>query len=36
MAENACEKIAQEMNIDFSVKEKKGQYTVTLVFAIVE
>ncbi|RHV13986.1 sensor histidine kinase [Clostridium sp. OM05-9] len=31
-----CEKIAQEMNIDFSVKEKKGQYTVTLVFAIVE
>ena len=31
-----CEKIAQEMNIDFSVKEKKGQYTVILVFAIVE
>lgn len=31
-----CEKIAQEMNIEFSVKEKKGQYTVTLVFAIVE
>ena len=31
-----CEKIAQEMNIDFSVKEKKGQYAVTLVFAILE
>lgn len=31
-----CEKIAQEMNIDFTIEEKKEQYAVTLVFAIVK
>ena len=31
-----CEKIAQEMNIEFSANEKKGRYTVRLVFAIVK
>lgn len=30
-----CEKIAQEMNVEFSAKEEKNRYTVRLVFAIV-
>lgn len=31
-----CEKIAQEMNISFSVKEERRRYTVTLIFTEAE
>lgn len=31
-----CEKIAQEMNISFSVKEERRSYTVTLIFTEAE
>ena len=31
-----CEKIAQEMEIEFSANEKKDRYTVRLIFVIVK